>query len=118
MSVPPAIRTCNKAGVDVRMVTGDSRMTAVAIAKQCGILRPGIDVDEKTGELIDEHGRRGTPAAEKKVMTGSDFRKAVLDGEGKIQMDKGDEIWPHLRVLCIFCSFVCFWENQNRLSRS
>lgn len=36
--VPAAVRKCNTAGVRVRMVTGDNKITAIAIAKECGIL--------------------------------------------------------------------------------
>lgn len=36
--VPEAVRKCNYAGVRVRMVTGDNKITAIAIAKECGIL--------------------------------------------------------------------------------
>lgn len=36
--VPEAIRICNEAQVQVRMVTGDNIITAEAIAKDCGIL--------------------------------------------------------------------------------
>merc|ERR1719331_1456261 len=49
--VPRAIRQCNGAGVDVRMVTGDHKATAIAIAKECGILRPGIDFEDSSGRL-------------------------------------------------------------------
>jgi len=35
--VPEAVRTCQRAGVVVRMVTGDNLVTARAIAKECGI---------------------------------------------------------------------------------
>ena len=38
--VENAVKQCQKAGIRVRMVTGDSKLTAVAIAKQCGILDP------------------------------------------------------------------------------
>jgi magnesium-transporting ATPase (P-type) len=37
--VPHSITQCFRAGVDVRMVTGDNLRTAVAIASNCGILR-------------------------------------------------------------------------------
>ncbi|KAI8803121.1 hypothetical protein BJ742DRAFT_683451, partial [Cladochytrium replicatum] len=41
--VPGAVRQCQKAGVRVRMVTGDNLATARAIARGCGILtRDGI----------------------------------------------------------------------------
>ena len=36
--VTKAIETCYKAGILVRMVTGDNLITAVAIAKDCKIL--------------------------------------------------------------------------------
>jgi P-type Ca2+ transporter type 2C len=39
--VVEAVRKCRKAGVSVRMVTGDNILTAKAVAKECGILTPG-----------------------------------------------------------------------------
>ncbi|KAI9800349.1 MAG: hypothetical protein M1825_004119 [Sarcosagium campestre] len=39
--VKEAVRTCQKAGVFVRMVTGDNIMTAKAIAESCGIFTAG-----------------------------------------------------------------------------
>lgn len=36
--VPEAVKQCQKAGITVRMVTGDNLITAKAIAKECGIL--------------------------------------------------------------------------------
>ncbi|KAK8098624.1 putative calcium P-type ATPase [Apiospora kogelbergensis] len=38
--VAEAVHSCQKAGVMVRMVTGDNKLTAQAIAKECGILQP------------------------------------------------------------------------------
>lgn len=38
--VREAVRDCQKAGVVVRMVTGDNKLTAQAIAEDCGILHP------------------------------------------------------------------------------
>lgn len=35
-----AVKRCQHAGVIVRMVTGDNKLTAQAIAKECGILQP------------------------------------------------------------------------------
>ena len=37
-----AVATCQRAGIFVRMVTGDNLDTAVAIAKQAGILKEGM----------------------------------------------------------------------------
>ena len=39
--VADAVKTCQKAGVVVRMVTGDNMTTAKAIAEECGIYTPG-----------------------------------------------------------------------------
>ncbi|KAB0389626.1 hypothetical protein E2I00_013057, partial [Balaenoptera physalus] len=41
--VPEAIRKCQRAGITVRMVTGDNINTARAIAIKCGIIHPGED---------------------------------------------------------------------------
>lgn len=38
--VREAVKDCQKAGVVVRMVTGDNKLTAQAIAEDCGILQP------------------------------------------------------------------------------
>ena len=44
--VPGAVINCNEAGVRVRMVTGDNKITAIAIAKECGILNEGEEDEE------------------------------------------------------------------------
>ncbi len=75
--VPDAIADCKRAGIVVRMVTGDNVQTARAIAKKCGIL----------GEATDT------------VMDGKDFRERVCDKEGNILQDEFDKVWPNLRVL-------------------
>jgi magnesium-transporting ATPase (P-type) len=49
-SVKEAIANCFKAGVDVRMITGDNKRTAVAIAINCGILR-----EEHFNHVINNH---------------------------------------------------------------
>ncbi|GLE01158.1 hypothetical protein PINS_up009988 [Pythium insidiosum] len=76
--VPEAIRICNRAGIIVRMVTGDNIMTARSIAGKCGIIKPG------DGSL---------------VMEGLEFRTRVLDGKGNLIQSEFDKIWPMLRVL-------------------
>lgn len=43
LQVPEAIAKCKRAGITVRMVTGDNINTARAIATKCGIVTPGDD---------------------------------------------------------------------------
>lgn len=45
--VPDAVKTCQKAGVTVRMVTGDNIVTAQAIAEKCGIIGQNEIGDDK-----------------------------------------------------------------------
>ena len=85
--VPLAIRKCNRAGVDVKMVTGDNLNTAIAIARNCNIIRQS-DLDPATN----------LPKPNV-AMTGPDFRRAVLDADGNLKQAELDKIWPHLRVL-------------------
>ena len=85
--VPLAITKCNRAGVDVKMVTGDNLDTAIAIGTRCNIIRAS-DMDPTTGGLKPNV-----------AMTGPDFRKAVLDENGNLIQASIDKIWPFLRVL-------------------
>jgi len=89
--VAPAISKCYKAGIDVRMVTGDNLQTAIAIAKGAGILDLSLHCDAN-GQVRP-----------KRAMEGREFRKYVHDtdaqGEPVFNQAKFDEIWPYLRVL-------------------
>jgi len=77
--VPDAIKQCQRAGITVRMVTGDNINTARAIATKCGIVKPG------DGYL---------------VMDGKEFNKRVRDPHtNEIRQDLLDKLWPRLRVL-------------------
>lgn len=76
--VPEAIRVCQRAGIVVRMVTGDNINTAKSIAAKCGILRPGDD-----GIILE----------------GKDFNTRIRDETGEVSQALFDEVWPRLRVL-------------------
>ncbi|XP_041632615.1 plasma membrane calcium-transporting ATPase 2 isoform X3 [Drosophila kikkawai] len=76
--VPDAIRKCQRAGITVRMVTGDNVNTARSIASKCGILRPNDDF---------------------LVLEGKEFNRRIRDSNGDIQQHLIDKVWPRLRVL-------------------
>lgn len=46
--VPSAVEQCRKAGVRVRMVTGDNKVTAKAIAKECALIDDNMESGEYT----------------------------------------------------------------------
>ena len=57
--VPQAVADCKRAGVNVKMVTGDNIDTARAIAKECGILQMGGRVMEgQEFRRLNEHMRQ------------------------------------------------------------
>ncbi|XP_051758193.1 plasma membrane calcium-transporting ATPase 3a isoform X6 [Ctenopharyngodon idella] len=76
--VPDAIKKCQRAGITVRMVTGDNINTARAIAAKCGIISPGDDF---------------------LCMEGKDFNRRIRNEKGEIEQERIDKIWPKLRVL-------------------
>eukprot|EP00252_Welwitschia_mirabilis_P024143 TRINITY_DN704_c0_g1_i1.p1 TRINITY_DN704_c0_g1~~TRINITY_DN704_c0_g1_i1.p1 ORF type:complete len:1098 (-),score=233.81 TRINITY_DN704_c0_g1_i1:295-3588(-) len=49
-NVKDAVMLCQKAGVKVRMVTGDNIYTAKAIAQECGIFQEGVPPDDQVFE--------------------------------------------------------------------
>jgi P-type Ca2+ transporter type 2B len=55
--VPDAVDTCQRAGIKVRMVTGDNKVTALAIAKQCRII--GTDHEDAVMEGPEFYERVG-----------------------------------------------------------
>ncbi|KAE9553498.1 hypothetical protein FO519_003290 [Halicephalobus sp. NKZ332] len=76
--VPEAIAKCQRAGITVRMVTGDNINTARSIATSCGILKPGADF---------------------LALEGREFNERIRDPDGEVNQAKLDQIWPKLRVL-------------------
>ncbi|GLT99517.1 hypothetical protein SLE2022_169540 [Rubroshorea leprosula] len=58
--VKKVVEDCQYAGVNIKMITGDNVFTARAIATECGILRPGQDMD--SGAVVEgEEFRSYTP---------------------------------------------------------
>jgi len=94
--VPGAIEKCYAAGIDVRLVTGDSPNTAVSIGYQAGVLKDFHFLD-KTDEKTAINLKQNV------LMEGKVFRRKVyrIDDDGNKEFDQAafDKIWPHLRVL-------------------
>ncbi|XP_066997284.2 plasma membrane calcium-transporting ATPase 2 isoform X1 [Anabrus simplex] len=76
--VPEAIKKCQRAGITVRMVTGDNINTARSIATKCGIIKPGDDFI---------------------ILEGKEFNRRIRDSNGEVQQHLLDKVWPKLRVL-------------------
>uniref|UniRef100_A0A8C4XW43 Calcium-transporting ATPase n=1 Tax=Gopherus evgoodei TaxID=1825980 RepID=A0A8C4XW43_9SAUR len=76
--VPEAILKCQRAGITVRMVTGDNINTARAIATKCGILLPGEDF---------------------LCLEGKEFNRLIRNEKGEVEQEQLDKVWPKLRVL-------------------
>jgi P-type Ca2+ transporter type 2B len=94
--VPGAVAACHAAGITVKMVTGDNKITARAIAKECNIIDPMEPNDDSNGRVMEgpdfykligglkktEPKNKGDPPIET-IMNGSAF----------------DKIYPRLAVL-------------------
>ncbi|XP_048409135.1 plasma membrane calcium-transporting ATPase 1-like isoform X4 [Stegostoma tigrinum] len=76
--VPEAILKCQRAGITVRMVTGDNINTARAIATKCGIIHPGEDF---------------------LCLEGKEFNRLIRNEKGEVEQERLDKVWPSLRVL-------------------
>ena len=48
-----SVKICDRAGVMVRMVTGDNLDTAVAISKECGILPPNYEHTQDSLSVLE-----------------------------------------------------------------
>ena len=87
--VKEAVAKCHSAGVNVIMVTGDNIVTASAIAKDCGILGPEVNLEnnlptdiEQEPELTDNLQKRESHIEQilenkPKAITGNTFYTAV-----------------------------------------
>jgi Ca2+ transporting ATPase len=90
--VPDAVVACNRAGVRVRMVTGDNKITAIAIAKECGIIQP----DEEQQPDWDYVCMEGPYFCDK--VGGLKYKSKVVDDKkdsktfGEVVYQKGDTV--------------------------
>ncbi|GIK02855.1 hypothetical protein Aspvir_006917 [Aspergillus viridinutans] len=78
--VTESVRQCQKAGVFVRMVTGDNIMTAKAIAQECGIFTPGGIAIEgpKFRQLSNRQMRQIIPRLQVLARSSPDDKKILV----------------------------------------
>lgn len=98
IEVPEAIRKCNEAGIKVVMITGDGSRTAVAIAKEIGLIKgnPVVIEGHEFNQMGDEELReklsekevifaRMTPRHKMRIVS-------ILKEEGEIVAVTGDGV--------------------------
>jgi Ca2+-transporting ATPase len=53
MEVPSAVSKCQKAGINVRLITGDNMISAMAVAKECGIIKRDLQNSDLEDIVIE-----------------------------------------------------------------
>ena len=98
--VPQAVATCARAGITVRMVTGDNKVTAMAIARECKIIddkfeknadnvMEGPEFYERMGGLVCRTCKKDAPC--------NCDPKDVVEGVKNINAFRN--LWKSLKVL-------------------
>ena len=75
--VPEAIRQCRQAGIDVKIVTGDTSATAMEIARQCGIVDNG-QFTINNSQLTINNSQLTISGAEFAAMSDEEARQKVV----------------------------------------
>lgn len=70
--VKEAINQCQQAHITVRIITGDSLDTAIAVAKEAGVIPSSFTLTSTTSEL-----KTKSSSSRYRCMTGADFRRLV-----------------------------------------
>jgi len=105
--VPPAVEQCRRAGIKVRMVTGDNKDTARAIAKECHIIDPndpqsivmeGPEFIQRTGGVVCTKCRTFECPCPRDADTAKKQNKEVRV-DTIANGAEFDKIYPHLDVM-------------------
>ena len=103
--VPDAVKKCQMAGIKVRMVTGDNKATAKAIAKECYIINSDRDVVMEGKEFAKLTGGTVCELCKTKICPGPRNDKETEKSDRKLRVDivndfdKFKELIPNLAVL-------------------
>ena len=99
--IPEVIRTLRQAGIRIHMVTGDFKLTAQAIAANCGIIsQPSESVDDVSALDACHNGRSTATSARNSiddtsnVKTNRSGKSIVLSGSDMMDLDV--EQWDSL----------------------
>lgn len=96
--VVAAVRTCQKAGIMVRMVTGDNLETAKAIARQCGILTEGGEAIEGPTfrEMTPEQLDAVLPRLQVLARSSPDDKHTLVVRLNGIKLPKDEKAWREM----------------------
>ena len=95
--VPEAIRKCQRAGITVRMVTGDNINTARSISMKCGIVPPNSDFI---------------------VLEGKEFNAMIRDSAGNVSHSHSAHLLTHVeasQMSSLPCSSALYSTMQRSL---
>jgi hypothetical protein len=123
IQVPEAIRKCQRAGVTVRMVTGDNINTARSIAVKCGILNKGDSDPLAVLEGKDFNSKiRESPDGPVSGITGNLVcvlnALLIIHGKKAPYMPPVNECWFTRFLLCFSLLFSCFYLLKLKLIHS
>ena len=81
VGVPDAVRACRRAGVQVKMCTGDNIITARSIAAQCGMFTPGgVVIEGPAFRQLDDHDLTElVPRLQVLARSSPDDKKRLID---------------------------------------
>lgn len=103
-----AVETCHKAGINVRMVTGDNIETARAISLEAGIITEADLANEEDREYLCMEGPQFTEAVGGKVRI--EEQEEEVDGE-----DGGKETKAVSKVVCDINNMGAFRRIEKKL---